>query len=547
MSKSSGSTQKPAWDQRGNDISVWKPLLRGKKSGTFVVRTSSNGGKGVVASITIVDRGGGDAFFERRIVSVGADGSGVAIFRSEHHHTSIPALIQFYQDPKYFSTAINLDVPALLIVPGSWQGDGLYEECFWHMDRPPPPDGGGGRAAAAAASNYGPIYEDVDEQMMKRVIDEPVDESIYFSIYNPMDEVAITPLIAFSEAMVILAGNVRELSNADGEIAAAYAAKHPHLGEVRQPGGAALTVDDIAALYYYTMPTDFYSKMNATLGGYDGSDTYRGVDHYLPVTKILVTALEKLPPVSGKLFRGVKMNYKDILKTPEGKDAKVKDVVQWNQFTSCAKSKEVLKKPIFLGVGNAGTVFQIIALNGVNVKPYSYFADEEEVVLPPGSRFVIDAITPCKDGVTEVRMRQIVEGNGANHGGGGDGSVNGGDDGLRKRVANDLREASCVHCGQVLANAEAFCGQGVWGRSGQGFDTTCKIYKGLVSTDNLVRSGNQEVKELSSGNYDVVTGLNCAQCKHHVHGCLYLRAHDQTKAANVKKEGQYWISKTSIL
>eukprot|EP00729_Bicosta_minor_P018063 gene18063-20532_t len=421
MSKSSGSTQKPAWDQRGNDISVWKPLLRGKKSGTFVVRTSSNGGKGVVASITIVDRGGGDAFFERRIVSVGAGGSGVAIFRSEHHHTSIPALIQFYQDPKYFSTAINLDVPALLIVPGSWQGDGLYEECFWHMDRPPPADGGGGRAAAAAASNYGPIYEDVDEQMMKRVIDEPVDESIYFSIYNPMDEVAITPLIAFSEAMVILAGNVREISNADGEIAAAYAAKHPHLGEVRQPGGAALTVDDIAALYYYTMPTDFYSKMNATLGGYDGSDTYRGVDHYLPVTKILVTAIEKLPPVSGKLFRGVKMNYKDILKTPEGKDAK------------------------------------------------------------------------------------------------------------------------------VLANAEAFCGQGVWGRSGQGFDTTCKIYKGLVSTDNLVRSGNQEVKELSSGNYDVVTGLNCAQCKHHVHGCLYLRAHDQTKAANVKKEGQYWISKTSIL
>lgn len=112
-----------------------------------------------------------------------------------------------------------------------------------------------------------------------------------------------------------------------------------------------------------------------------------------------------MPPV--KLFRGVKMNYKDILKTSKGNAAKVKDVLQWNQFTSSSTSQEVLKEATFLGVGSAGTVFQIIAVQGVNMKPYSAIAKEDEVVLPPGSRFVIDSITPCKDGVTEVRMRQI--------------------------------------------------------------------------------------------------------------------------------------------
>lgn len=155
------------------------------------------------------------------------------------------------------------------------------------------------------------------------------------------------------------------------------------------------------------MPTNFYSKMNEELGGY-GADSYGKVEHFLPVTKLLLAAFDKLPPVPpAKLFRGVKMNYKAILKTPEGGDAKVGDVLQWNQFTSSSTSQDVLKDPEFLGVGEAGTVFQFIAVEGVNMKPYSKIEKEDEVVLPPGSRFVIDLITPCKDGVTEVRMRQI--------------------------------------------------------------------------------------------------------------------------------------------
>lgn len=222
-------------------------------------------------------------------------------------------------------------------------------------------------------------------------------------------------MMPLTKAVAVLAKFVKGNATADCKKALQYAKTHPQLGKVQRPGGAALTVDDIAAIYMYTMPTNFYGKMNEELGGY-GKDAYGKVEHFLPITKLLVAAFEKLPPVLTKLFRGVKMNYKDILKTPGGDNADIKDVVQWNQFTSCSTSQNVLKDSNFLGVGSAGTVFQIITVTGVNIKPFSAIAKEDEVVLPPGSRFVIDAVTPCKDGVTEVRMRQLVAEDGGDGG-----------------------------------------------------------------------------------------------------------------------------------
>ena len=60
----------------------------------------------------------------------------------------------------------------------------------------------------------------------------------------------------------------------------------------------------------------------------------------------------------------------------------------------------MLKTANFLGEQTAGTVFQIIAVTGINIKDYSAIPGEDEVVLPPG--------TPWKHGVTEVRLRQIL-------------------------------------------------------------------------------------------------------------------------------------------
>eukprot|EP00729_Bicosta_minor_P011656 gene11656-13436_t len=268
MSASSG---RPYWDQRDSAESTWQQILHGKPSGTFVVRMSKS--SGVEATITMVKAGGGGNV-HRQIISAGGDGGGVAVLGSKHTHTSITALVKFYQDPKYFAQEEDYGT-----IYAGGAGGGTLEE----------------------------------QQLYERI----VDESAYAICdpYNPLDQLGRTPMMPLTKAVAVLAKFVKGNATADCKKALQYAKTHPQLGKVQRPGGAALTVDDIAAIYMYTMPTNFYGKMNEELGGY-GKDAYGKVEHFLPITKLLVAAFEKLPPVLTKLFRGVKMNYKDILKTP---------------------------------------------------------------------------------------------------------------------------------------------------------------------------------------------------------------------------------------
>ena len=241
--------------------------------------------------------------------------------------------------------------------------------------------------------------------------------------YNPVVhmEKAKTPLLSLTEAVEILAAHCNGDMVGEGQKALAYAATHAHKGIAQRPGAAApMGADDIASVYMYTMETDFYGRMNQELGGYGRDEIHGAVEHFLPITKLLMTALAKLPamPAGTKLFRGVKLPYKVIL----GEHIKVHDKVTVKQFTSCSNKPDVLKCPAFLGEGTAGTVLQIITVTGVNIKPYSAIPEEDEILLVPGSQFVVDKITEWKFGVTEVRMREIAP-EGWTGGGGGGGSA----------------------------------------------------------------------------------------------------------------------------
>lgn len=289
------------WDKRGTPPSTWEPVLVGKPSGTFVIRTSkAEDVGGVVAAITVVKPRGGD-FFNQTIISVTGGAGRYAIAGSKHAHQSLEALVKFYQDPLYFAKSGRLDVPAQLIAPaaamdaaGGAGGDALYEDMWWR-------DGGAvsGEAPSPSTAMYGTIYAEVGGGTLKeqKHYERIVVESDYAILepYNPLDQLAVTPELSLMQAMEALATFVEGDILADARKALKYAATHDHLGKVLRPGGAALTVDDIAALHMYTMPTNFYSKMNEELGGY-GKDKYGKVEHFLPVTKLLITAFEKLPP-----------------------------------------------------------------------------------------------------------------------------------------------------------------------------------------------------------------------------------------------------------
>ena len=216
-------------------------------------------------------------------------------------------------------------------------------------------DGATSGIGAPKNAIYGTIYDTVNGGTLtqQKLYERIVTESQYevCTPFNPLDLLTRAAKVSFRDAVAAIDSHCVEDMVTEGEVALGFAAKHPHVGTVQRLDCAEpLTVDEIAVLHVYTMQTSFYTRLNQEPGGYGQGHTHGAVDDFLLITKLLVSALRKLPPMAVKLFRGVKMNYKAIL----GGDVKVKDVKQWNQVTSCSTRPDVLQDKTFLGIGTAG-------------------------------------------------------------------------------------------------------------------------------------------------------------------------------------------------
>ena len=181
-------------------------------------------------------------------------------------------------------------------------------------------------------------------------------------------------------------------------------------------GAEKMSVEDIATVNAYTQESPLYGGLNGALGGY-GKGGWDALVYYMPYLINFLAAISPLKPLAadGKfvtLYRGVKRPASELLG-----NLQVGDVLTWWSITSTTTTADVLQSTDFLGIGKAGakataggkkrTVFQIQSFSGINIKPFSGISNEDEVILRPGSRFVIDGITEWHYGVTEVRMHEI--------------------------------------------------------------------------------------------------------------------------------------------
>lgn len=415
------TTPAPLWDQRkAASAESWMGLLVDRPSGTFVIRASSSADASVVGTITVVRPGGTTAsskssFFNKRVLreSTGT----VKLHDSVHTHASLELMISFYQNPEYFASSSKVDVPAKLLFPAESLYVDVNPGLFW---RDASSGGGGGSAAALANGemHYGEVHplddggDEGSDQEQEHESDYVELHAVLDKLWNVTDDIAknlvgVSP--TFLDCMTELKrhGHYKFDLIAKGKEAIEHANRHPHVGTVQRAGAAALTADDIAAIrmYTYAHPTAFYARLNEELGGYSGGAGRAVVDHFLPYTKLLSSALGKLPLVSKTLFRGSKMDYEALLRT----GIQVGDQVSWNQFTSCSTTPCVLEEDWCLGKKAAGTVFQIVCVAGYAIQEYSAFPKESEVLLSAGSKFVVDMISrKTEHGVTELRMRQLL-------------------------------------------------------------------------------------------------------------------------------------------
>ena len=143
-------------------------------------------------------------------------------------------------------------------------------------------------------------------------------------------------------------------------------------------GSPLLTWDESAAIYLYTMPTaSSVCGFNTALR----AGNRQALRLWLGYIKLLVTALEKLPPTKATIWRGTNDD------SPENY-AECEVHILWS-ITSCSKSLEIVKNFI----SDNGTLFTIETVHGKDISMFSATGDEEEVVLLPGTRLRAKANT----------------------------------------------------------------------------------------------------------------------------------------------------------
>ena len=163
-------------------------------------------------------------------------------------------------------------------------------------------------------------------------------------------------------------------------------------------------MDELAIIKLYTMEivpreSSFYARVNETLR----TEQRDRLKPWVPCIWLLMHALKKCPrPEGGVVFRGVKEDLSGMFK--EGAR------ITWPSFSSCTSSMKVLSNSAFLGYAGPRTMFTIELTQGRArlVSALSMIAGEDEVLLPPNSRFtVVSVLGPSADGRLDVHLREI--------------------------------------------------------------------------------------------------------------------------------------------
>ncbi len=131
-----------------------------------------------------------------------------------------------------------------------------------------------------------------------------------------------------------------------------------------------LTRDESAAVYLYSMPTPFFSRLNDALR----IENRHALKPWFAFLKLFITALEKLPSTRKTVWRGVSGDVSSIF--ADG------DVHIWWSVNSCSMDLKVVEK--FLS--ETGTVFAIDAIDAKDISAFSTFPEEQEILLMPGTR-----------------------------------------------------------------------------------------------------------------------------------------------------------------
>lgn len=234
----------------------------------------------------------------------------------------------------------------------------------------------------------------------RRVIDITIKASVFTAISVTNDIIAdLGPIVGYAaEPLLPLYKACNPLTSIVHNISL-YVQKA--LDETSEQPPDGLTIDESAAIRLYTMEWEsphpsLYGILNHILKTADRKDL-RPFFKYL---KLLLTGLVKLPCVPpATIWRGV---TKDLsAEFPAGTS------VTWWSFSSCTTTLNVLENNMYLGTTGNRTLFSVESLNGRTIRAHSHFDTEDEILLLPGTRMVVQSLFRPAPGLHVVHLKQI--------------------------------------------------------------------------------------------------------------------------------------------
>ena len=175
-----------------------------------------------------------------------------------------------------------------------------------------------------------------------------------------------------------------------------------HVAKMRcaHPPADGLSLDESASIMLYTMEwnpskASFYYILNDTLR----SENRQQLIPWFLFLKLILTAFARLPPSNRPvIYRGVRQDMTE-------KYLKGKTMIWWG-FGSCTDTMDVLNNNQYFGSSGIRTFFAIETTSGKNVQRHSYFARENEILLPPGRQFEVVSCLKQSGDLYMIQLRE---------------------------------------------------------------------------------------------------------------------------------------------
>ncbi|CAF1404602.1 unnamed protein product [Adineta ricciae] len=210
---------------------------------------------------------------------------------------------------------------------------------------------------------------DIDQSIETRRFLDVTEELL--EILPPIEKLEDTPTFSLDQAIVSLEAVVPDIKLMLETIQSIHSKPED-----------ALSRDESNSIWLYTLEWEpsqisVSNLLNETLRCEDR----RKLEPWLPFLRLFLTAFSHLPSANFTIYRGANMDL--------SAKYRVGEKITWWGFSSCINKTNHMERKLNLNKSGKRTLFSIDSFSARDIRRFSMQENNEQVLLPPGSQFLV--------------------------------------------------------------------------------------------------------------------------------------------------------------